>query len=389
MKTKLKTKIQKNTFRSLAVVIVFAVVLANVNAAQFVQNIYANKSEQLEKEINELQAKISESKGQANELNQKSKTLQEELNKLKSQKNTIQAEIEVTSKQNDKLESEIEQTKKKMSDNRKALGSVLAEMSLEDDVSPLERIAGSENISNALDGFEYKSAVKTSLTTKVNEIKEAKITLEKKKTELDEVIRTQKFKRTELAAKEDEQKDLLNKTKGEESEYQKHISGQQNKVAELKAEQEKLAAFNLNYSQNNGINVPSGGIAGGGGYPAVWANAPLNAYVDTWGLYSRQCVSYAAWKVYSTGRFVPHFAGRGNAYEWPSTTARHGIQNGSAPRKGSVAIDPNVGMGYGHAMYVEEVYGNGTIRVSDYNYLWDGLYREYDRSAGGLTYIYF
>ena len=38
---------------------------------------------------------------------------------------------------------------------------------------------------------------------------------------------------------------------------------------------------------------------------------------------------------------------------------------------------------------VESVNGDGTITVSDYNLAWDGLYRNYTRSASGLTYIYF
>ena len=77
--------------------------------------------------------------------------------------------------------------------------------------------------------------------------------------------------------------------------------------------------------------------------------------------------------------------------QWPSTTARYGIANGSTPKAGSVAIQ-YVGV-YGHAMYVEAVNGDGTITVSDYNNNSDGLgwgrYHHYSRSAAGLTYIYF
>ena len=87
---------------------------------------------------------------------------------------------------------------------------------------------------------------------------------------------------------------------------------------------------------------------GTGGYPSAWANAPLDAYVDPWGLYTRECVSYVAWKIASTGRYVPHFGGAGNANEWPSTAARHGIPSGSTPKAGAAAV-MNI-VYYGHVM---------------------------------------
>ena len=102
-------------------------------------------------------------------------------------------------------------------------------------------------------------------------------------------------------------------------------------------------------------------------------------------------MSYTAGKVARTGRFVPHFGGYGNANQWPTTTARYGIANGSTPVVGSVAIW-YVGV-YGHSMYVEAVNDDGTITVSDYNNNIDGSgwgrYHYYTRSASGLTYIYF
>lgn len=44
---------------------------------------------------------------------------------------------------------------------------------------------------------------------------------------------------------------------------------------------------------------------------------------------------------------------------------------------------------YGHVMWVEEVYGNGYIRVSQYNYDLAGSYSEMVISGSGLIYIYF
>ena len=113
----------------------------------------------------------------------------------------------------------------------------------------------------------------------------------------------------------------------------------------------------------------------------------MDSLVDSWGLYNRECVSYTAWKVWSTGRYMPYWGGRGNAKQWDDNARAEGIPVDGTPRAGDVAIS-NAGI-YGHTMYVEEVYDDGSIRVSDYNQQWDGLYRMYTISAAKAdTFVY-
>ena len=186
-----------------------------------------------------------------------------------------------------------------------------------------------------------------------------------------------------MAAKQSEKAKLITDTKNDQNNYAALAQKRNSEVAKLREEQ---AAANRRALGGSNVSIP-GGVPGGGGYPGVWASAPLDAYVDPWGLYTRECVSYVAWKIHSTGRYVPHFGGAGNANQWPSTAARYGISSGSTPKAGAAAV-MNIGY-YGHVMYVESVNGDGTITVSDYNFAWDGLYRHYTRSASGLTYVYF
>lgn len=124
----------------------------------------------------------------------------------------------------------------------------------------------------------------------------------------------------------------------------------------------------------------------GNGYP--WANAPFpNSIADDWGMYQRQCVSYAAWKVAASGRQMPFWGGRGNASSWDDNARADGIAVSSTPQVGSVAVS-HAG-GYGHVSYVEQVYGDGTIRISQYNAGWDGMYSEEKLSTSGLVFIHF
>jgi surface antigen len=123
-----------------------------------------------------------------------------------------------------------------------------------------------------------------------------------------------------------------------------------------------------------------------GGYPATWADAPQDSMLDSWGMYNRECVSYAAWKVYQTYGYMPYWGGVGNANQWVGDAQRAGIPTGSTPRVHSVAIWMH-GY-YGHAMWVEQVSGN-MIYVSQYNYSLNGQYSEMWVNGSDFTYIYF
>jgi surface antigen len=124
-----------------------------------------------------------------------------------------------------------------------------------------------------------------------------------------------------------------------------------------------------------------------GGYPAKW-DAPIrqDSRLDSWGMYNRECVSYAAWKVYQTYGSMPYWGGVGNANQWVRDARRAGIATGPTPAVHSVAI--SMRGYYGHAMWVEKVAGD-MIYVSQYNYDLHGHYSEMWLHASDLTYIYF
>ena len=153
---------------------------------------------------------------------------------------------------------------------------------------------------------------------------------------------------------------------------------QQQEVAQWQAAQ-LVANHNLN-----------GAVVAGdpthGGYPAKWASAPQDSTLDNWGMYNRECVSYAAWKAYQTYGSMPYWGGVGNANQWPSDARRAGIQTGTTPQVNSVAI--SMAGYYGHAMWVEKVSGD-MIYVSQYNYDLRGDYSEMWVNGSRFTYIYF
>jgi surface antigen len=141
------------------------------------------------------------------------------------------------------------------------------------------------------------------------------------------------------------------------------------------------------FSANRGLGGTAvAGDASHGGYPANWDNTSQDSSLDSWGMYNRECVSYAAWKVYQAYGDMPYWGGVGNANQWVRDAQKAGIPTGTAPAVHSVAI--SMRGYYGHAMWVEAVSGNN-IYVSQYNYDLHGHYSEMWVDGSNFTYIYF
>jgi surface antigen len=118
--------------------------------------------------------------------------------------------------------------------------------------------------------------------------------------------------------------------------------------------------------------------------------ASLDAYVDHWGFYSRECTSFAAWRVSRRGPFHNTMRGGhfGNANTWGANAQRIGFPVDDNPVPGAVAW--TTAGAAGHVAIVEAVNSNGTVTVEEYNYAVSGRYgrRTVARSAFRYIHIY-
>jgi peptidoglycan DL-endopeptidase CwlO len=374
MSTAIKSKIFSKKLFASVVLIAAAVLVAfgSLPPAKVSADVFDEQIKALEGEISAYQAEAGRLRAEAD-------TLQNAINVLNAQKRAIQAQIDLNQAKYDSLVKQIEETQKKLEDIQAVLGDALAKLYVESSITPVEMLASSQSIGDYLDKQEYQNAIRDQLQRLVQESKALKLQLVEQKKEVERILADQKSQREQLAAQEAEQARILAVTQGQESAYQSMIGDRNSKIGDLRAQQ--LAA-----NQKLGGSVTAGD-PGHGGYPSVWDNAPQDSIVDNWGMYNRECVSYTAWKVYASGRYMPYWGGRGNANQWPSSAQADGIQTGGTPRVGSVAI--SMSGFYGHAMWVEQVYGNGYIRVSQYNYDLAGHYSEMTLNGAGLVYIYF
>ncbi len=345
-------------------------------------------------EINNLQQQISDYQKEASALSEQAMTLQNALGELAKQRAVIQAQIDISQAQYDKLTRQIIETENQIQTNRDALGKVIADLYVDDKVTPLEMLASSSTIGEYLDKQEYRSSVRNQLTATITQIKKLKAELDEQKSQLSKVLETQKAQKASLVEKEAEQSNLLAMTKGEEANYQSMISKNQNKIAQARATQ---AAINARYTNSGGYTLVSGGSLGD--YPWNWSNCAMEGFLSTGGSDGnggdghgygcRQCASYVAWRIAKeTGRYYQW----GNAANFYQNAVNAGYSPGGA-QSGSIAIMTGYtaqnGI-YGHVAWVEAVSEDGQqVLISQYNHNYGagyGMYSEMWLSIGAFDY---
>jgi peptidoglycan hydrolase CwlO-like protein/surface antigen len=337
-------------------------------------------------QINALRAQNNQSQANANQLQVQADSYQDTINKLQSQINTLQASIDGNLAKQADLRNQIAAAEAELARQRIVLGENIRQMYLEGQISTLEMLASSKNLSDFIDKQQYRNSVQSKIQDTLAKITDLKHQLTSQKDQVEQLLKDQQTMQANLSGQQAQQNSLLAFTQAQKDQYTQAIQSNNGQIASLRAQQ---AAANRRIG---GGGIVTAGDPGHGGYPAMWDNISQDSVFDSWGMYNRECVSYTAWKVHQaftngqTDRDMPYWGGVGNANQWPGDADRANIPTGSTPRAHSVAI--SMSGAYGHAMWVESVNGN-TIHVSQYNYDLAGHYSEMTINGSGLVYIYF
>lgn len=385
------------SFFAKSLLVVSVIVMAFAVPMQLASQVFADKYDD---QINAIKQDIAKYQAQASQLGGQAQTLQTALATIAAETAQVQAQLDLTQAKYDQLVVNIAATEKKIKDNQDALGETIANLYVDDTISPLEMLASSKNVSDFLDKQEYRNSVRDQLTSTITEIKTLKTQLDAQKVQVGQLLVQQTAQKAILVQKQAEQQTLLSQTQGQEAAYQQLTAKKTTDLAAIQAQQRAAIAALTNNGRNTSGSAGSfvfrnfSGNQGscGGGYPSEWCNAALDGSTDSWDLFTRECVSYTAWAAYTRfNKNVTSFAGSGFAYQWPNTaSALMGANVDNTPEVGSIAIAPISGYTLlGHAMVVEQVYGDGWIRVSQYNFAGTGEYSTMDLKVSSAVYVHF
>ena len=296
-----------------------------------------------------------------------------------AQISVIQSKLSLTRAQEAKLTEQIAAAQAQMAQAKTVLGANLKSMYLNSSVTPLEMIASSNNLSDYFDQQQYQDSIKDKIQAQLTTIQTLTDQLAAQEKENATLLASQQGQATQLAGLQQQAAQLLATAQSNAAAADAQVSASNQQISTLKAQQWAAIA-----AQSKHVNY--GTAAGCGGYPAIWCNAAQDSLIDSWGMYNRECVSYAAWKASAEGHDVPYWGGRGNANQWPGDARAAGIPVDNSPRVGDVAI--YMGGYYGHAMIVEQV-KSSTVIVSSFNGDGTGHFAYDEWSISSLQFIHF
>lgn len=345
-------------------------------------------------QINTLRAQNAETQENVDGLEDEATSLKDKINRLQKRINAIQAQINENQDKINELKGQIAKAEKELERQRGMLGENIRTMYLEGEISTLEMLASSKDLSEFVDKEQYRTTVQNKIKTTLDTINELRKELNDKKETVERRLGEQQNLNAELTAKRGENHELLSLNQSERAALDAKLRKNNKRIEELK----RLQAI-----ENMRLFGGGAGTLGGGGYPWGHAKCIYNGTVDgycpnydwavngsvwnpaTGGYGYRNCTDWVSFRVRSTGRFVP--GGLGNANTWDDRAPSYGFKVSSKPKAGAAAVS-NGGF-YGHVMYVEAVNSDGTILISDYNRAGTGKYATSTISPAGLRFVYF
>lgn len=366
-------------------------VVANIVPGQNFTFAYTQQDlNNINSKISELRTQMNAYEEQASQLSAEADSIQGKIDSLRIEQSSLRTQIELKETEREQLIAEIDTITKRINMNSETVGYTIAQYYYNDEITTIERLASSDSFSSFVDEEMQMSAVSDTLSAIIEENKnlKAELTVKKKNAEL--ILEDLNTQKNQLAALEKEQATLLAQTRENEASYRQMKADVASQKAALEEEQQKILADLA--TRYNVTNVTAGDPRKGG-YP--YSNRcpqQKDAFADQWGMYICECVSYTAWKVYSTYGYMPYWGGRGNAKQWPANARAAGYTVSNIPKVGSVGI--STGGAYGHAVWVEAVSGT-RVYISQYNYrnaatnYMAGEYSESWVDQGMYQYIYF
>lgn len=352
--------------------------------------------DELNQQKNAATQQAADAKKKAQELANQAGYLDSQISNLNAQIYDIQKAIDKTDVQITETEAAIadlaakikEQEEKLAAENLK-LNDIVASWYMEgDNTSLTTAILSSNTLSEVVTKQEYYDSIRQQIEDTVNNINSLKDELnlqktdqENKKTELDRLQAENEGNLRSIQYQRSTKNTLLSGTNEQKQDYLQKAAAAQAQADKVTAQ---IAA--LRAQQDRDANVQTGGT---GGYPFSGIDQP-----DPWGFLTRECTSYAAWYWNNVlgKRFINTRPGSGSAYNWPALASDQGYSVSSTPRiEAIISWRQSASMPYGHVAIVRAINGDGTIDVSEYNWIsYAYSYRSnVDPSRyGSFSYIY-
>lgn len=336
-------------------------------------------ADSFDQQIRALQAENARNRAAVADLKATATNYKNAIAQLEGEIAQVEGQINQNLARQAELQAKIDESQRELDRQRLMLSADIRAMYTDGDISTIEMLATSKDLSDFVDKETYRNAVQKKIQDTLKKITKLQNELKADKAEVEKLLADQQAQQASLNANRAEQSRMLNLNKQQQADFNRQTSSNQARIDDLISQQRRANEGTLggyyfirfpgavgdhdvgvdDYPyQDAGFSMQLGPCSFSDNYP----DAP-----DRWGYCTRQCVSYTAWAVERSGRTAPKFYG--SAKNWIYSAPASWVYRD--PKPGDVAI--TTGGTWGHAMYVEQVDGN-RIYVSQYNQQLTGQY---------------
>jgi peptidoglycan hydrolase CwlO-like protein len=319
-----------------------------------------------QQQINSLNSQNSAAQSALSGLQSTATSYQQTITDLQQQISAIQNSITANNAAEAADNAQITSDQNQITQNKAILADDLKTMYVDGQMSTIEELATSKNLSDYIDAEKYRGLIQNKITALLQTIQGLETQAQTQKQEVAALLSTEQSQQAQVASDESQENALLGANESQQDQYNTQISSNNSQISQLKSAQ---AAANASVARSVRIgNVPAGSGSGGacdigygtGGYPASWCDTAQDAINDSNGFPNRECTSFAYW-YFTSVEGQRGFNVSGNAGWWWETS-NYAVSTYPDVQVGALGVEPSSSLNapvpslhggyYGHVMVV-------------------------------------
>ncbi len=202
-----------------------------------------SSSTECQQQINDLRTQNATNQANVDSLLSQASSYQDAIDGLQAQISSLQAEIAANEAKQADLQSQIDAAQKKLDTQKTILGEDLKVMYLNGQISLLEMLASSKDLSHFVDAATYRNAIQTKIQQTMAEIKKLQGQLKEQKSQVDRLLQMESEKKSQLAAEQGKLNELLAYNQQQQANFLAAIKQNNQKISELQAAQATINRF--------------------------------------------------------------------------------------------------------------------------------------------------
>ncbi len=259
VKKQLKTAINAGM-----VVIFGAMVVAPNLGSIYVSANTTQQIQQYKEQIAQLQNENAQIENADGILELEASSLADAINKLQQQIDTSQARINELTAEVENLKVQIKEAEIELAKQKKLLGESIKAMYVSGEISTVEMLATSKDLSDFFDKQQYQESVRSKIKTTLDKVTQLKLDLTTKRSLVEATLLEQQALQKQILAQQAEKDRVLTLNQSEQNELESKILQNSSKLAELKKKQAAAEAALANSLSKGSYRVSPVGPVGAG-----------------------------------------------------------------------------------------------------------------------------